>query len=77
MTDRVVNGEPRYYETNRIYMSQCCDCGKQHLELYDITKDGRVCVIVYANEWGTREARKKLSKRQRKAIIEALGGEVK
>jgi len=74
--NQIHSGQPESYKTNRIYKGVCCDCGLEHLELYDV-KNNEVIVTVFRDDWCTKENRRQLTKRERRTIVEALGGTIK
>ena len=71
--DVIINGQPTHYDTDRIYKGICCDCGLVHLELYSIEK-GKVVLTVYRDDHMTTEVRRVMPKRERRKIVEMLGG---
>jgi len=70
------SGEPAIIEPFSTFWFECCDCSLSHLFLFKITEDGNIEMRGYRDDHKTDEGRKKMSKRQRRAIIKALGGEL-
>ena len=70
------SGEPVIIEPFSTFWFVCCDCGLSHLFLFKINEDGNIEMRQYRDDHKTDKSREGRPKRQRKAIIEALGGKL-
>ena len=76
MRDRhiLINGEEVIIDSHSTFWFECCDCCLTHLCLYHVNEDGNIAMRIYRDDAKTDAYRKLWTKKERRVIIEELGG---